>query len=191
MDVYTLADWPHVRVTVRERVLRGDVGILPTDTIYGLSGNALDPGVVARVLRIKRRRRPVSIVPHALHWARLLVDDCAASSFFDTMARYAGAFTTLWPHQGGRAPLPRALCSSGLVAFRQPQGLISALAADAARPLLTTSVNITQRPFMSTLDDLDPAIARQVDFIVYAGPLLGPPSTLVYIAESERHVVRT
>ncbi|MBI2267678.1 MAG: hypothetical protein HYU64_21350 [Armatimonadetes bacterium] len=44
MDVYTSRDLPSVYDTLKARLLQGEIGILPTDTIYGISGNALARG---------------------------------------------------------------------------------------------------------------------------------------------------
>ena len=42
----------------------GGLIVYPTDTAYGLGGNALDPGVVQKVFNIKGRgeRKPVHVV---------------------------------------------------------------------------------------------------------------------------------
>src|SRR5688572_29966072 len=97
MDLYTQRDLPHVWHTIQARLTRGDIGIFPTDTIYGLSGNALDERVVARILRIKKRRRPVSFIPHAREWARLLMPPALGERFQLEVDAYTGPYTTLWP----------------------------------------------------------------------------------------------
>ncbi len=39
---------------VGELIRRGGVIVYPTDTLYGLGGNPLDPEVIRRILDIKR-----------------------------------------------------------------------------------------------------------------------------------------
>jgi L-threonylcarbamoyladenylate synthase len=180
-DVYTERDLPAVRGTIAERLARGEVAILPTDTIYGLSGNALDPAVVDRILRIKGRRRPPSLIPHAVEWARLLVPPKLRGVFEARVDEHRGPFTTIWPRGDGGAALPKALCSTGKVGLRLPDHWITELSGEIGLPLVTTSANRTQRAFMTCLDDLDEQIRAAVDFIVYQGPLPGPPSALVWI----------
>jgi L-threonylcarbamoyladenylate synthase len=179
MDIYTTRDLPSVWETLGERLRGGEVGILPTDTIYGISGNALDADVVRRIHRIKGKRTPSSFIPHSIDWARLIVEDGAAL-FSGAVSEYSGAFTMFWKYCSRWATLPEELVSSGLAGLRFPRHWITDLAAAARIPIITTSVNRHKRPYMTSLDDLPPSIRRSVDFIVYEGPLHGPPSTLVH-----------
>lgn len=183
MDLYTTRDLPYVRETLRQRLLQGEVAILPTDTIYGLSGNALDPKVVARILEIKGRSSPPAVIPHSLEWARLLVDEEHVALFDAHIGEYRGAYLTLWRYSGRHANLPAPLHASGLVGLRQPDHWISDLAASARIPLVTTSVNRHLHPAMTCLDDLHRSIREHVDFMVYEGPRSGPPSTIVHCYE--------
>jgi L-threonylcarbamoyladenylate synthase len=163
--------------TVCALLRAGAVGILPTDTIYGLSGNALDDKVVRRIARLKRRRRPATIIPTTL-------------DFLDERARVARVLrsgeTVLVPYRG--AVFPRALTSTGYVGLRRPRHWITALVERAGVPLVTTSVNITGHAPMTSLDDLAPSIKRGVDFLVYAGPLEGRASPIRWLDRDERVV---
>ncbi|MBI2265940.1 MAG: Sua5/YciO/YrdC/YwlC family protein [Armatimonadetes bacterium] len=183
MDIYTEIDRPFVRETLKARLLQGHVVILPTDTIYGISGNALDEKVVRRILEIKGRESPFSIIPHSLDWARLLIADSHRSLFDSHIHGYTGPYTTLWPYSGRLAHLVEPLRSSGLVGLRLPDHWITELASEAGVPLITTSVNVHQRPYMTFLDDLEESIRLGADLIVYEGPLCGPPSTIVHCHE--------
>jgi L-threonylcarbamoyladenylate synthase len=179
-DLYTSVDLPRVRATISLRLARGEVAILPTDTIYGLSGNALDPKVVERILRIKGRRKPPSFIPHSIEWARLIIAAEDRARFDELIDQHRGPFTTLWRRGRGYTALPGALCSTGLVGLRLPDHWITELSASLGLPLVTTSANKTKRPFMTSLDDLDDELRREIDFIVYTGPAENRPSTIVH-----------
>lgn len=184
LDLYTRDDLPYIRDILKTRLLQGEVGILPTDTIYGLSGNALDDAVVARILRLKRRRRPMSVIPHSMAWARLLLPESALEAFDEVWPRYVGAHTMLWPYAGRRARLPARLRNSGLVGLRQPDHWITDLARHAGVPLVTTSANPSRQAYMTTLSDLSEDLRTAIDFVVYEGPRPGPASTLVHLYAS-------
>ena len=179
MDLYLPHDLPSVGRTLRSRLLAGELAILPTDTIYGLSGNALDPRVVERILRLKGRSSPPAVIPHSLAWARLLVHDSEHAAFDEEIERWSGPYLSLWRFARGRARLPRALHSSGLIGLRLPSHWVRTLAAQACIPLVTTSVNRHLEPYMTGPDDLPAWIREEVGFMVSEGRLSGPPSTLV------------
>ncbi|MEW5852956.1 MAG: Sua5/YciO/YrdC/YwlC family protein [Myxococcota bacterium] len=182
MDVYLDADACHAWSLWCARLARGDVAILPTDTIYGLSGNALLPRTVRRIGALKRRRRPATVIPHDVTWARALIHPRWRSRFDEAWSQHPGT-TLLFPY----APDPRVpqpadeLVESGLIGLRQPRHWVSALARDAGVPLVSTSVNVSGRPPMTGWDDLPRAFRERVDFCVTVGPLPGRPSALLFL----------
>ncbi len=180
MHIYTADTLSQVWETLKARLKNGQVGIIPTDTIYGITGNASDEGVVRRVIQIKQRKRPLSFIPHSLDWLKCLIEPAEYKLFDKYVGRYKGPYTTLWTYSGQMAQLPIELRSTGLVGVRLPKHWICDLAAEIKLPLLSTSVNISGQTPMTSLDDLNQKIKAQVDFIVYTGPLNGPPSTLIH-----------
>ncbi len=179
MDVYFGADRATAWALWARRLMAGEVAILPTDTIYGLSASAWDAAAVRRIAALKRRRRPSTIVPPSAEWARSLVHP-RARRLFDRLWPRCSHETLLLPF--GPDPgiaLPVAeLTASGLIGLRSPRHWISQLARAAGVPLVSTSVNLSGRPYMQTLDDLPAGWRRRLDFMVFDGPLAGPPSAI-------------
>jgi tRNA A37 threonylcarbamoyladenosine synthetase subunit TsaC/SUA5/YrdC len=178
---------------VAARFARGEVGVMPTDTLYGLSGDASRVDVVERINAIKQRAQPATIIPHDLAWARTLVAPSHAALLPELWKRYPGDTLLLpYAHAPGEGPLPAALTSSGLVSLRGPQHWSLEMAARAGVPLVTTSANRTGHPPMTCVADLDPAVRALVDFVLDEGTLTGPPSALVHCNEDPpRRVART
>ena len=50
---------------------------------------------------------------------------------------------------------------------------------------MTTSANLTGDDYMTSLDDLNPVIRKNVDQIIYQGELKGKPSTIVRLDKEE------
>lgn len=171
-----IADVDGVPADVGDALLRGKVVILPTDTIYGLSARADDPKAVARLDKLKGRARPSTLIPHDVEWLERVVD---RKRLKQTLAKYRGD-TLLLPRHKGRLPIAASLASTGLVGVRQPKHWITAYVEKLGVPVVTTSVNRTGEPPMTSLDDLDPRVARGVAALVYEGPRAGRPSDLVY-----------
>ena len=178
------------RETLSGFLRAGQVAVLPTDTVYGLSCVADDPVAVEKILAIKRRSSPMSLIPHDLRWAREQVAPELHAQFYEVLERYKGAYTTLWK-VNRESELPDVLISSGLVGFRLPFHWITDFAKHVERPLITTSANRTGEPTAFRIDDLGTEFLSEVDFVVDAGVLPGSPSTLVYAYENPiREVAR-
>jgi L-threonylcarbamoyladenylate synthase len=156
--------------TLCARLRAGDVGILPTDTLYGLSGNALDARVVRRIARLKRRNRPATMVPPDVKWAQSLVAERHRARLPRLLRTGETLLVPFAPAAGALLPAA-ALTKGGYVGLRQPKHWIADIAKRAGIPLVTTSVNLSREPPMTSLDDLAPSMKDGVDLIVYAGPL--------------------
>ena len=125
------------------------------------------------------------MVPHALEWARLVIEEAQRADLDAVVARHAGTDCLVWRHSGPQAPLPRALVPSGRVTLRFPRHWVRDLAGELTFPLLCVPVPGA----MSKLEELPADIARRLDFIVYEGPrpavapklvrLDGPPAVPV------------
>lgn len=163
------------------------MGILPTDTLYGLSCNALDARAVDRICRIKARRRPLSLIPHSRAWAHAQVAGVRERVFLGTLDRYAGAYTTLWPRVA-QCDVYASTLSGTAIGFREPEHWVTAVVRAAGVPVVSSSVNRTGQPPMTCLDDLPARIRRMVDFCVYEGPLPGPASRLVHLEGGRRRI---
>jgi L-threonylcarbamoyladenylate synthase len=89
------ADTPdrfHVAVEkAAEKLRRGELVALPTETVYGLAANAWDPVAVARIFELKRRPATNPIIVHVAGYEMAL--QCV-SEWPDLAARLASAF---WP----------------------------------------------------------------------------------------------
>lgn len=170
---------------------RGGVVALPTDTCFGLAGDALRPETVARVLTIKGRggdRPPSVFVPDMEAIPRIALFTPATRAM--TASLLPGPWTVLLPSHGGT---PAWLVSpEGLVGIRWTRFHLVADILSATGLLLTaTSANATGLP-----PPYDPAaLARvldpeTVDLIIEA-PCGGlPPSTVVDLSTTPPRIRR-
>lgn len=160
------------------RLQAGEVGVVPTDTLYGFTADASNHEAVERILQLKQRRTPMSCIPPGIEWATRLVRPDYQSSFQENMPQYCGAFTTLWPSHP-KQHLHPLVQTPELVGIRFPQHWITELAQRSGLVLTTTSVNVTGQPPMRSLETLDESLREGIDFLVDQGHLEGAPSTLV------------
>jgi L-threonylcarbamoyladenylate synthase len=168
---------------------RGGVGVIPTDTVYGLVCLPAWPEAVERVFALKGRP-PEQRLPVIVGSQEEL--DSLGVEFGDAAARVAAAF---WPGAltivvGVREPKVDWLAGRDEVAIRMPESeLVQALTA-LVGPFLMTSANRHGAGTQSTLRGVLADLAGHPDVAVDGGPLSVLSSTLVNVNLPEPAVER-
>jgi L-threonylcarbamoyladenylate synthase len=149
----------------------GGVGVLATDTIYGLVGSALSKKAVARIYKIRKRdrKKPFIILIGSLDDLKLF--GVKASS------RLTNFLKKNWP-----GPLSVILpCGNKTLAFRLPakKRLIKILKQTG--PLVAPSANISGRPPAKDIKEAKKYFGNKVDFYEDSGLIDAPPSVLIEI----------
>ena len=175
----SLALLPGMR-EARGAIGRGELVVLPTDTVYGIAADAFDGGAVQRLLDAKGRGRssPPPVLVPTLATLDALAETVPEEVLALTREFWPGALTIVLPAQPSLAwDLGD---TNGTVALRMPdQPIALELLADTG-PLAVSSANRTGNPPATTaqqaLDELGDSITVYLD----AGPTAGAvPSTIV------------
>ena len=164
-----------------EALRRGELVILPTETVYGLAADAADPDAIARIYEAKGRPRFNPLIAHVADKAaaaRLAVFDERAMRMAD--AFWPGPLTLVLPaRRGGVCDLVRAGLDT--VAVRVPahpmaQGLLAVFGGAVAAP----SANRSGRPSPTTYEDAVAETGFAAGAALDGGPcLVGVESTVV------------
>ena len=168
-------------------IRRGDLVVYPTETVYGLGADALDPEAVERVFEAKNRPReqPISM---ALSEFSVAAD---YTRITERERRFCQRFlpgpVTVLVERTDRVP-------DVLVAGRSRVGLRVPdhdLARDLARrtgPITATSANRSGEPSARRVDEIDPQIRARAT-VVDGGETPGGESTVVDV--SANRIVRS
>ncbi|HQR25808.1 MAG TPA: L-threonylcarbamoyladenylate synthase [Nocardioides sp.] len=170
---------------------RGDLVVLPTDTVYGVAADAFDPDAVGRLLAAKGRGR--SMPPPVLVSAATTVDALAAG-----LPDYARALVErFWP--GPLTLVCRAQASlrwdlgdtRGTVALRMPDQELALEVLERTGPLAVSSANTTGRPPATTAEEAEEMLGDRVSVVLDAGPTLGvTASTILDVTGTSPRVLR-
>lgn len=170
----------------------GEVVGIPTETVYGLAADALNPQAVAHIFEAKGRPQDNPLIVHIADLDS--IKDIATS--FPPQARalaeayWPGPMTIILPKQD-RIPM---VTSGGLntVGIRFPaHPLAQAIIRAAGTPLAAPSANLSGRPSTTTaqhvMEDLNGKIAAVVD----GGPCsVGVESTVVSLCGERPRLLR-
>ena len=174
------------------RLLRaGRLVAFPTETVYGLGANALDPEAVARIYAVKGRP-PTS--PVIVHVASIEMAQSLVTSWPDLADRLAQLF---WPGPLTlvleKQPTIPSIVTAGLatVGLRVPaHPMALALIKAAGVPLAAPSANRFTQLSPTTAEHVRSGLGSDVDLILDGGPcqvgiestvlsLVGPQSVLL------------
>jgi len=167
--------------TARHAIGRGEVVVMPTDTVYGIAADAFNPEAVQRLLDAKGRTRqspPPVLIPNIATLAAL------AAAVPAPVQALAEAF---WP--GGLTIITRANPSlnwnlgetGGTVALRIPDQEIALEILQETGPLAVSSATLTGRPAARTAAEAQAMLGDSVAVYLEAGlvPGDGTASTIV------------
>ncbi|WP_312910187.1 L-threonylcarbamoyladenylate synthase [Natronosalvus caseinilyticus] len=165
----------------------GSLVVYPTETVYGLAANALDPTAVERVFEVKRRDRskPISFavpsVPAALEHVN------ASDRERQFMARFLPGPVTVLCRR--REIVPDVLTAGDeRVGVRVPDhDLALRLCERAETPITATSANVSGRGSVRRPADLDSEVREAVAVVLEVGETAGTESTVVDVASGTIH----
>ena len=163
----------------------GRLVAIPTETVYGLAGNALDPRVVARIFSVKGRPSFDPLIVHlsaaeeVFRYASAVPD--AAQRLME--AFWPGPLTMVLPR---RAVIPD-IVTAGLptAAFRVPRHPVAqALLKRLPFPLAAPSANRFARLSPTRPEHVMEQLAGKISYILDGGPTeVGVESTIVRVAD--------
>ena len=162
----------------------GELVAYPTETVYGLGADALDPAAVDAVFEAKGRDRdePISLGVATVDAATeyVTVSD-RERAFMD--AFLPGPVTVVCQR---REPVPDVLTAGrDRVGIRVPDHDIARALLDVAGPLTATSANVSGEPSARRIDDIQEALRERLAVVLDGGPTPGGGSTVVDVARDE------
>ncbi|UPU88636.1 L-threonylcarbamoyladenylate synthase [Demequina sp. TMPB413] len=170
---------------------RGEVVVLPTDTVYGVGADAFQPQAVARVLAAKGRDRqmPPPVLIPSVRTVDGLAHDVSAPARALMDACWPGPLTVIVLAQPSLAwDLGE---TRGTVALRIPDHAAALALLARTGPLAVTSANRTGQPAATTADDAKEQLGDAVSVYLDAGDSpLGVASTIVDATGPVLKVVR-
>jgi L-threonylcarbamoyladenylate synthase len=163
----------------RTAIGRGDLVVIPTDTVYGLAADAFNPAAVEKLVTAKGRTRAVP--PPVLVPGIPTLDALAAEvpqAVRDLVREFwPGALTIILPAQPS---LDWDLGDTqGTVAVRMPDHPIALELLSETGPLAVSSANRHGEPAATTAAEADHALGDGVAVVLDAGPSGDVPSTIV------------
>ncbi len=171
---------------------RGEIGAIPTETVYGLAGNALNGEAVAKIFEAKNRPHFDPLICHVGSIEQIAKYTLDFPDILKKLAEkyWPGPLTLLLPKN---SLLPDLVTSgSSLVAFRIPAHEITRKLLNALDfPLAAPSANPFGYISPTRAEHVAEQLGDRISFILDGGPCaVGIESTIVGLEEDEVFIYR-
>jgi tRNA threonylcarbamoyl adenosine modification protein (Sua5/YciO/YrdC/YwlC family) len=164
----------------RQAIARGELVVLPTDTVYGVAADAFDHQAVARLLAAKGRGRqsPPPVLVAGITTLRALVAEVPEPVERLVQEFWPGGLTIVLPSQPSLSwDLGE---TQGTVAVRMPAHRIALELLEETGPLAVSSANLTGMAAGITAEDAQGMLQDSVAVYLGDGPSkTGIPSTII------------
>jgi L-threonylcarbamoyladenylate synthase len=174
-----------------DAIRRGELVVLPTDTVYGVAADAFSPQAVRQLLAAKGRGRdlPVPVLIGAWRTARALTDHLTEPAEKLIAAFWPGALTIVVKQ--GSSLMWDLGDTDGTVALRMPLHDLAIDLLNETGPLAVSSANRTGEPAPvsagEAMEQLGDAVAVYLDSGETRGPV---PSTIVDVTRQRPRLLR-
>jgi L-threonylcarbamoyladenylate synthase len=166
----------------------GAVGVIPTDTVYGVAARAADEAAVTRLYELKKRDdKPGTLIAASIEQLEEI----------GLKRRYLKAVEQFWP---GAVSVVIPAADSQLaylhkgkmsLAVRIPKDKALLALLEQTGPLVTSSANHPGEPVANTVEQAKDYFGDKVDFYMDGGDLSGrQPSTVIRIVDDAIEVLR-
>lgn len=169
----------------------GRLVIMPTDTIYGIIGDATNEDVINKVYEVKERPhdKPLLILVSNLSMLHELVTEIPKETEKIIKKFWPGPLTILFKKSYKVSDTLTA--NSSLVAIRMPNDKrLLNIMNHLNRPLISTSANISSHDAITNPNQLEEKMKEKIDLIVDEGTVNNEASTLITIVNGKIEILR-
>ena len=168
----------------------GKIAIIPTDTTYGIVGDATNDEAVKKIFQVKKRdlSKAMPILVSDKEMLKRYVTNISELEQ-EIIDKYTpGKLSILLPKND---QVSKYVSPNPYVAIRIPDNeFLKELLTKLDRPIVATSANISGIDVISSLDELEHELKNEIDYIYDGGKLTTVPSTLIKIENEKITILR-
>lgn len=178
-----------MKAQIVELLKKGKIGVMPTDTIYGIVGSALNPKAVEEIYTLRKRDSSKPLI--------VLISSLNDLKKFDIkLTQEQKSFLQkIWPNPISVilpcAPEKFAYLHRGKksLAFRVPKNEMLLKILREVGPLVAPSANLEKEKPAETIEQARKYFGKKISFYVDGGKLKSKPSTIIRLYEDGTQIV--
>ena len=177
---------------IAEIIKKGGIGIVPTETVYGIGANGLDEKAVEKIYLAKGRKQdnPINLLVNNIEMVEKVAKNITELEYKLMKAFFPGPFTIIL---NKKDIVPNIVTANqNTVGVRMPKNDIALkLIEYAGVPIAAPSANISGKPSGTDFKDIYNDFKDKVDFMIDGGESnIGIESTIVKVIDNIPHVLR-
>ena len=153
-------------MTILDVIKQGGIILYPTDTVWGIGGDATNTEVIEKINKLKARPKDKSllILVDSYKMLQNYVEDIPLE-IWEILEKSIEPTTIIYDNPKN---LPvQLLADDGSIAIRLvKKGFAHDLIKAVGKPLISTSANLSQTPTPKHFDEIAPVILQKVDYVV-------------------------
>jgi len=164
---------------------KGEIIVYPTDTVYGIGGDATSEKVIKKIHEIKQRplNKPISVLVSDLEMLGKYAE--INEKQMDILKKsLPGPYTFILK------PKIKLPVSENNIGFRIPDHWCTLLAKEFEKPITTTSANIYKHPTPRNIEKIKDIFKDFVSLYIDEGILEGKPSKVIDLTQTPIKVIR-
>ena len=176
--------------SIADILMQGGVGVIPTDTLYGLVGSALIPEAVDRIYDLKHRdsKKPLIVLISDLVQLEQFGIELSQGLLVQLGAYWPGPYTIILPTLDDQFEyLSRG---TDTIAFRLPSNEELCALISEVGPLVAPSANTEGVPPATTVEQAQKYFGTDVEFYIDGGELDNKASTILRLDGDAVEVIR-
>ena len=169
----------------------GNIAVVPTDTVYGIIGDATNIDVIHKVYEVKKRdySKPLILMVSSIDMLEKYVLEVNNIEKKLIDRYWPGKLTILFKKNNNVDDLITS--GSELVGIRYPDNKeLNELMDKLNKPLISTSCNISSKEVITSIDMLEEDISKHVSYVYDGGILSDTSSTIVRVNDGKIEILR-
>ena len=165
--------------------------ISPTDTVYGIMGDALNEDVIRRVYSAKKRSysKPLILLMSNIDMIKEYTE-CISSDEEALINKFLPGLMTIILKKNEK--ISSLICNGGdYVGIRIPDNKdLIEIINRLGRPVISTSANISDKDVITSVDMIDDELLKNIDYVEDGGEVISLSSSVIRVVDGELIVLR-
>lgn len=173
-----------------DNIEQGNLVIVPTDTVYGISADACNTDAIKKVFIAKKREeKPLIVMVSSIEMLKKYVKNINELEQKLIDKYWPNTLTILFEKSDNLSDL--VTCGSPLVGIRMPDNkLLLDLMNKINKPIISTSANISGSSVITNTNLIDPELKKHISYIYDDGEKTDIASTLVKVEDNKIKILR-
>lgn len=170
---------------------KGNLVIMPTDTVYGIIADATKEETIKKVFNAKERsfNKPLLVLVSDKNMLENLVSEISPKAEEIISKYWPGPLTILFPKKDEVSDILTA--SSPYIAIRMPNDKrLLNIIRKVNKPLISTSANITSKETITEVSQIEEKMKEKISYILDGGVVKNEASTIIKIENDKIEIVR-